>query len=454
MLKNFNYIMNIFSKNSYIRLPTYESERIEQISNTLNDKYSQKEIQNNLIKELIIFNFFSSLIIIIIIVFFSVKLTGPKKAIDKEKILEIYNGLQIKKKHKEYISFCLQGKLLQKINISQPIKPKISIIIPIYNKQECILRILRSIQNQPLKDIEIVFTDDNSQDNSISLIKKYQGEDLRIKLVTHSNNVGTLINRNDGAMNSKGEYLLFIDADDMLLNNTLNKIYSIAKENNVEILQFRAYWGRDLEDYFFYDEYGFKHKTSIIEQPELSKLMYYEYEDQNKTLQTEYNLWGKLIKRELYLKVLDNISEYYLKQHMTLHEDGLIIFILFKIAKTYLFIEEFGMFYLINDNSSLANLRKDKNINKTIRDCFLYLKFMFEYTGDSFYEKNMAVYQFKFIFDQFKYIFKKITNGFDFIYNVIEMYLDCKYINNNDKDIIRKVMYDIELIEIKLKGKI
>ena len=163
---------------------------------------------------------------------------------------------------------------------------------------------------------------------------------------------------------------------------------------------------------------------------------------------------NKLIKRELYLKVLDNISEYYLKQHMTLHEDGLIIFILFKVAKTYLFIEEFGMFYYTNQDSALSGLRKEENVDKTVRDSFLYLKFMFEYTGDSFYEKNMAVYQFKFILDQFKYIFKKITNGFDFIYNVIEMYLNCKYINNNDKEIIRKVMYDIELIEIKLKGKI
>ena len=445
--------MNIISNNSYIRLPTQETERINQISNKQNDTYSQKEI-SNLIKQLIIFNIFSSLAIITIIVFFCIKLTGPKREVDKEKRLEIYNGLKPKRELKEYISFCIQGKLSNEINISQIIKPKISIIIPIYNKQDYILRILRSIQNQQFQDIEIIFTDDNSKDKSISVIEKYQKKDPRIKLVKHSKNVGTLINRNDGAINSKGEYLLFIDADDMLFNNTLNRIYSLAIEKNVEILQFRAYWGRDLENYFFYEEYGFKHKTSIIEQPELSKLMYYEYEDQNKTIQTEYNLWGKLIKRELFLKVLDNISKYYLNQHMTLHEDGLILFILFKIAKTYLYINEFGMFYLINEEGSLANLRNDENINKTIRDSFLYLKFMFEYTADSYYEKNMAVWQFKFILSQFKYVFYKITNGFEFIYDVIEMYLGCKYINDNDKEIMRKTMYDIELVEMKLKAKI
>ena len=282
------------------------------------------------------------------------------------------------------------------------------------------------------------------------LIEKYQKEDPSIKLLKHNKNQGTLINRNEGAKNSQGEYLLFIDSDDLLLNDILNKTYLIANQKNLDILQFRAYWGKDLEDYYFYKDYGYTHKTTIITQPELSKLMYYEYE--NKTLQTEYNLWCKLIKREIYMKILENIDKYYLEQHMTLHEDGLIIFILFKIARTYLFVEEFGMFYVTNENSSLANLRKDKNINKTVRDSFLYLKFMFEYTGDNAYEKNMAVYQFKFILEQFQPIFNKITDGFKFIYDVIELYLDFKYIDDKNKEIFRKVMYDIELYEKQNKG--
>jgi hypothetical protein len=99
----------------------------------------------------------------------------------------------------------------------------------------------------------------------------------------------------------------------------------------------------------------------------------------------------------------------------------------------------------------LANIRNTENIDKTVRDCFLYLKFMFEYTGDSFYEKNMAVYQFHFILKQFEAIFDRISGGYDFIYDVIEMYLDCKYIENKDKNIFRKVMYNIELAEKKNK---
>lgn len=445
--------MNINSKNSYIRLPTQEAESFKQISNKNENIETQREI-SKIIKQLIIFNIITSIIIISVIIFVSIKLTDEKFENKKELKYEIYKGLKVKKKDKEYIDICIQGKLLnmhEKFVKSK--NPKISIIIPVYNKEKYILRILRSIQNQSLKDIEIIFTDDNSKDNSVNIIEKYQTEDPRIKLIKHNKNIGTLINRNDGAINSKGKYLLFIDSDDLLLNDILNKTYIMISEKNLDIIQFRAYWGKFLDDYYRYDDYGFKHKYSVITQPELSKLMYYEYEYENKTLQTEYNLWCKLIKKEVYMQVLKNISDYYLKQHMTLHEDGLIIFILFKVAKNYLFIEEFGMFYVTNENSSLANLRKDENVDKTVRDSFLYLRFIFEYTENNTYEKNIAVYQFKFILSQFQEIFNKLKNGFDFIYDVIEMYLNCKYIDNNDKEIFRKVMYDIESYENKNKKK-
>jgi glycosyltransferase involved in cell wall biosynthesis len=448
--------MNIISKNNYIRLPTQESENYKQIkSQSKSHNINNQKETSKLVKQLILFNIISSIIIISIIVYFSIKLTDEKWEYNRDLRYEILKGFEVKEKHKDYIINCLQGKLLEKDEKLRKSKyPKISIIIPVYNKQNFILRILRSIQNQSLKDLEIIFTDDNSKDNSIDVIEKYQNEDPRIKLIKHNKNIGTLINRNEGARNSKGEYLLFIDSDDLLLKDILNKTYLIATENKLDILQFRAYWGPEkyLDDYYKYDDYGFRHKTSIITQPELSKLMYYEYEHENKTLQTEYNLWGKLIKRDIFLKTLKNISEYYLSQHMSLHEDGLILFILFKVATSYLFLEEFGMFYVRNYNSSLANLRKDENINKTVRDSFLYLKFMFEYTGNTVYEKNMAVYQFKFILSQFEKIFNKLTSGFDFIYKVIIMYLDCNEINDKDKEIFRKVMFDIETVERKNKG--
>ena len=434
--------MNFNNKNNYIKLPTHEPERITQVINPNLQKNQEEKIISEIKRDLIIYNIIMSLLISILIVTATVKLTSKKWKRNINLKPKIYDQIKQIKIHQKYIESCIKGELLHKPNKENISNPKISIIISVYNKEKYILRILRSIQNQNFESTEIIFADDASEDNSVKLIEKYQITDPRIKLVKHDKNVGTLINRNDGAISAKGEYLLFIDCDELLLNNILNITYNIAKKDDLDIVQFRAYWGKNLINCYKYENYGYIHKSDIIYQPELSNLMYYEYPD--KILQTEYNLWGKLIKRNIYIQALDKIDKYYLEQHMTLHEDGMIIFILFKIAKSYLFLDKFGMFYWTNIYSTLAGLRKDKNIDKTVRDSFLYLKFMYEYTGDNKKEKDMAVYQFNFVLKQFEKIFYRITKGFNFIYDVITLYLDCEYINNEDKEIIRKVMYNFE----------
>ena len=444
--------MNFNFKNKYIKLPTHEPEIISQIFNSVKEKKKEEKIISKMKRTLIIYNIIISLIISFLIITVSVKLTDKKKKKGYNLKPQIYEQFQIKKEHLKYITSSFNGELLHKINISSSlVNPKISIIIPVYNKEKYILRILRSIQNQNFENIEIIFTDDASKDNSVKIIEKYQKEDPRIKLVKHDNNVGTLINRNDGALFAKGEYILFIDCDDLLLKNILNTTYNLAKKKDLDIVQFRAYWGKQLLNVYKYDDYGYIHHSIVLYQPELSDLMYYEYPD--KILQTEYNLWGKLIRRDIYMKIFDKIDKKYLGQHMTLHEDGMILFILFKIAKSYLYINEFGMFYYTNEDSALAGLRKDENVDKTVRDSFLYLKFMYEYTTENKREKAMAVYQFKFILQQFEEIFCKIKKGFDFIYDTIQKYLDCDYITEEDKDIFRNVTIKIKKREKELSEK-
>ena len=91
--------------------------------------------------------------------------------------------------------------------------------------------------------------------------------------------------------------------------------------------------------------------------------MYYE---KGFPFQTEFNLWGKLIKREIFMKTIKSIEEYYLNQNMSLHEDGLMLFALFKKAKSYLFINEYGLLHYTNEFSTINTLRNKNNINKAI----------------------------------------------------------------------------------------
>ena len=101
--------------------------------------------------------------------------------------------------------------------------PKISIISSVYNKQNYILRFLRSIQNQNIDKIEIILIDDFSEDKTISIIEHCQKEDERIILLKHKINKGTLISRNEGILFVRGIYIIIPDSDDILSSDILNQ---------------------------------------------------------------------------------------------------------------------------------------------------------------------------------------------------------------------------------------
>ena len=402
-------------------------------------------------KLILFFIFIAIMIILIIIITITllyklvIKNDIQKSKSKRAKYQEILRSYREKTNVEQYINDCINGVLYDNNKYKLSENPKISVIIPIYNKERFILRILRSIQNQSFKDIEIIFCDDFSNDNSTKLIEKFQKEDERIILMKHDINKGTLINRNDGANIAKGEYLLFIDGDDLLVNNILERTYLIAKSKDIDIIQYQHYIG-DFYNTFYCSD--IKRTDKIIYQPELSSLMYYE----NGTLhQSEFNVWGKLIKREIYLETLKKIDKYFLNQNMILHEDGLILFMLFKTAKSYLFIKDYGLLYFSNEYSTMRNLRNKNKINKSTRDSFLYLEYMFKYTNNSLYEKNMAVCQFKFLYDLFQDIFMKTTSGFNYIHKIIDLYLNCNKITKEDKQIIRNIKNQFKQIEQNLK---
>ena len=104
------------------------------------------------------------------------------------------------KKLEIYLNICNETKLFPKQYFYKVENPKISIISPVHNREKYILRFLRSIQNQGFDDIEIIFVDDFSEDNSVKLIENFQKEDERIILIKHNKNKGTLISRNHGAI--------------------------------------------------------------------------------------------------------------------------------------------------------------------------------------------------------------------------------------------------------------
>jgi len=113
--------------------------------------------------------------------------------------------------------------------------PKVSFIVPIYNKERFLNRCLDSILNQTDFDYEVIMVDDGSTDASPVICKKYINS--RFKYI-YQNNAGVSAARNTGIDAATGEYLAFIDADDWIASNYISVIYSYAKNTNADILCF------------------------------------------------------------------------------------------------------------------------------------------------------------------------------------------------------------------------
>lgn len=111
---------------------------------------------------------------------------------------------------------------------------KVSVIVPIYNAYEYLPVALDSILAQTLSDIEIICIDDGSTDRSLDVVKKYQERDSRIRIVTE-NNAGPSTARNKGILRAKGEYMIFLDADDFYEPELLSSMYERAVTDRLDI---------------------------------------------------------------------------------------------------------------------------------------------------------------------------------------------------------------------------
>ena len=130
---------------------------------------------------------------------------------------------------KKYLDFSFSNHLIPGVKLKKVENPKVSVIIPMYNEEKNALKVIRTVQNQKLQEIEIVCVNDNSNDNTLEILKELQKEDPRITIITNKKNRGVIYNRIYGAIRSKGEYVTFIDADDGLCNgDILYKAYNKA----------------------------------------------------------------------------------------------------------------------------------------------------------------------------------------------------------------------------------
>jgi glycosyltransferase involved in cell wall biosynthesis len=343
------------------------------------------------------------------------------------------------KRIEKFLIKCNDIKLINEKFFKKIKSPKVSIISAVYNREKYLIRFIHNIRNQKFNDIELIFIDDSSEDNSVKIIENFQKNDERILLIKNKKNKGTFICRNLGVIKSKGEFLILPDPDDILSEDIINTCYKYAKSYNYEMIRFNIYRGK-----------GKIHFNTIVQnlqsnpifQPELPLYLFYGL---GKLFQIDFNVSNKFVKRVSFIRALNCLNKYYLKLYMTNFEDGLMNFFLYREVKSLFFLKKIGYYYIKNKKN--IKEKEMKRIN-SLNNRFYYLKLVFEFTKNTLIEKDICN-------DLLERLIKLpnitifLSQEYFNIYNdIINNYIKCPHINAKNKNKLNKLK-----VKIRIKGK-
>lgn len=229
----------------------------------------------------------------------------------------------------------------------------LSIIVPVYNVENKVNKLLDSLYKIKSNDIEIILVDNNSSDKSYDIIKKYSKKDKRVK-VFKEQNAGANYARHLGFTKSKGKYIYFIDSDDYIETTNFKEIINILTVKEPDVL-IGNYNELDSNYKFVKIMYGFGKESILLYKP---------------------SLWNKIFKKQLVNKESFIFTEIGEDMYITLP-------ILAKTNKIE-FINN-PIYNYVRDNNSISN----KNSFKVLENCIETLKLLKNrFIKDKTYNKN------------------------------------------------------------------
>jgi len=270
--------------------------------------------------------------------------------------------------------------------------PKISIVITVHNGEGYIKTGLCSIQNQDFKDVEIIFIDDCSKDNSVNLIKELMQKDPRIVLYQNEENKGALYSKAKGILKSKGKYVMTLDYDDLYTqSDAFSILYEEAEANNLDILEFSALSGGL---HLFPGQYVIGNTNTPVQfQPNISRRTCSR--TKAKVYRCGAVIWNYLFKTEFFKRIIKLIDDNFLNTKMIAHDDFLFYFLLTRNAYNFKQIKNIFYYHLLRPkiNEAVRFAQSEKNKNRENLNCLSYInyiEFILKKTDDTFLDKEIA----------------------------------------------------------------
>lgn len=193
--------------------------------------------------------------------------------------------------------------------------PVVSVIIPVFNMERYIVQCLNSLVSQTLHDIEIICVNDCSTDNSLNILREYEAKDDRVIVIDLPRNIKQGGARNVGIKKARAPFLAFVDSDDWVSPDMYERLYTLAVDNNAEMV---------CGDYYqFNSEQDIRLQVNC--NPEWFSL---PDEERNKHfIVGECRLWTNIIKRDIFIR--NNIQF----PEELFYEDNAIVAALYLTAK-------------------------------------------------------------------------------------------------------------------------
>ena len=366
-----------------------------------------------------------------------------------------------------YIDYCRRGVLFPNRKLIRVENPKISVVIPMYNEEKNVLPIIRSVQNQNLQELEIVCVNDNSNDGTLSVLKSLQKEDPRITIITNKVNRGVIYNRIYGGMQSRGEYVTFLDADDSLANiDILNEAYEIATkkfDEKIDIVHYQSCGAMQtdngkIESLVIFNTYNPNNFNQIIRSPHIGD----NYMQKKKDVTGSGLVFDKIYKKELIYKIGDYLGPHIWNQNLIYVDDFLLAFAAMKTADTIVNIASIGYFHLIDKQTSTTSnvwdiegdkLKNPEKSNKKIGDYMIILERMLQLTENEpqsgeFRESIIN----ELVNDQYLNAIARSVHYEKFL-TLFEMMFNWKFIDDEAKKRIREKVNKIFEFKISAKRK-
>ena len=239
----------------------------------------------------------------------------------------------------------------------------ISIIVPVYNGEKYLEQCLESLINQTYTDIEIICINGNSTDKSLIILQEYAKKDGRIKVITKENE-GVSLSRNVGISKAEGKYLLFVDADDWIEEDTCETAIQEAEESQADVVMWSYVreFPHSSQPKMIFEQARIEYEKTEIEDlhrrfiglvdAELAKV---------ENADALCPVWGKLYKKEIVDR--DRISFPDIRSIGT-YEDGLFNLYYFEHIKKAVYIQKHLYHYRKYNPDSITSKYKPDLLNQ------------------------------------------------------------------------------------------